>query len=323
LMAGLLVLLTLVSYWPALHFGFILDDDEHLTRNPHLSDLAGLVSLWTTPAARVCPLVLTSFWVQRALWGLAPWPYHLVNILMHAAGGLVLWQVLRALKVRGAWLGAALWVLHPVAVESVAWITELKNTQSGLFYLPPIWFFVKWRQAVFHRPREERWAVERFYALALLWGLLAMASKSSTVILPLVLGLRAWWLEGHVGWRTGVRLVPFFLFSAAAGAVSLWTQRLEGALDPDYARSVLERLLVAGKVVWFYLGKLAWPHPLVFIYTRWDIDPSRAASYLPLAAAGGHFVGIVVEAQGLGAGRVLCVDLLSDRLAARAGFAVL
>ena len=160
LMAVLLVLLTVAFYWPALHNGFIWDDEELLTKNPHLHDLTGLVSLWTTSAARICPLVLTSFWVQRALWGLVPWPYHLVNILMHAASGLALWQVLRTLNVRGAWVGAALWVLHPVAVESVAWITELKNTQSALFYLLSIWFFVKWRQAAFWRPQKESWRLK-------------------------------------------------------------------------------------------------------------------------------------------------------------------
>ena len=286
LLAALLVLLTMACYWPALHNGFIWDDDRHLTTNPHLRDLAGLVSLWTTSAARICPLVLTTFWVELALWGLVAWPYHLVNILMHAASGLVLWQVLRALNVRGAWFGAALWLLHPVAVESVVWITELKNTQSALFYLLSIWCFVKWRQAIHQRPPPETWAAEKYYALALLSGALAMASKSSTVILPLVLGLCAWWMEGRWSWRVGARLAPFFVFSGVAAAVSMWTQRLEGALDVAYARGGLERLVTAGKVVWFYLGKLAWPHPLVFIYPRWEIDASRAWSYLPLAAFG-------------------------------------
>ncbi len=300
LMAVLLVLGTIAVYWPALHNGFIWDDPEHLTKNPHLHDLAGLVSLWTTPAARICPLVLTSFWVQRALWGLVPWPYHLVNILMHAASGLALWQVLRALQVRGAWLGAALWVLHPVAVESVAWITELKNTQSALFYLLSIWLFVKWRQAALWRPQQETWALEGFYALALLCGVLAMASKSSTVILPLVLGLCAWWVEGRWGWRTVARLGPFFLCSALAGAVSMWTQRLEGALDAAYARSGPERLVTAGKVVWFYLGKLAWPHPLVFVYPRWEIDASQAESYLPLAAVGVTLLVLWSKRKGWG-----------------------
>ncbi len=299
-MALLLVLLTIASYWPALHNGFIWDDDAHLTNNPHLRDLAGLVSLWTTSAARICPLVLTSFWVQKALWGLVPWPYHLVNILLHAASGLVLWQVLRALRVRGAWLGAALWVLHPVAVESVAWITELKNTQSALFYLLAIWCFVQWRQGSLGGPRPGTWKVEKFYALALLCGALGMASKSSTVVLPLVLGLCAWWVEGRWNWRTGVRLAPFFAFSAVAAALSLWTQGLEGALDADYARSGPERLVTAGKVVWFYLGKLAWPHPLVFIYPRWKIEASQAGSYLPLTAAGATVLVLWWKRKGWG-----------------------
>jgi len=284
--AGVLVIVTLVAYGHALHNGFIWDDDRHLTNNPHLHDLAGLVSLWTTSAARICPLVQTSFWMQLRLWGPVPWPYHLFSVLMHAASGLVLWQVLRAMKVPGAWLGAALWLLHPVAVESVAWITELKNTQSALFYLLSIWFFLKWRQAALCRPRTEGWDVEKLYVLALLCGVLAMASKSSTVILPLVLALCAWWVEGRCGWRMVLRLGPFFLFSALAGGLSMWTQRLEGALDPAYARSGLERLATAGKVIWFYLGKLFWPHPLVFIYPRWEIDPSRVGSYVALAAVG-------------------------------------
>jgi protein O-mannosyl-transferase len=299
-MAVLLVLLTLACYWPALANGFIWDDREHLTGNPHLQGLTGLVSLWTTSAARICPLVLTSFWVQRALWGLVPWPYHLVNILMHAASGLALWQVLRALKVRGAWFGAALWVLHPVAVESVAWITELKNTQSALFYLLSIWCFVRWRQAALRRPQQQGWGSEKFYVLALLCGMLAMASKSSTVILPLVLGLCAWWVEGRWGWRLVVRLGPFFLCSALAGAVSMWTQRLEGALDPAYARSGPERLVTAGKVVWFYLGKLIWPHPLVFVYPRWEIAASQARSYVPLAAVGVMSLFLWWQRKGLG-----------------------
>jgi tetratricopeptide (TPR) repeat protein len=300
LLATLLVLLTIAFYWPALHNDFIWDDDAHLTNNPHLRGWAGLVSLWTTSAARICPLVQTSFWVQRALWGLVPWPYHLVNILMHAASGVALWQALRALKVRGAWLGAALWVLHPVGVESVAWITELKNTQSAFFYLLSIWFFVQWCQAVVQRPPEESWAAEKFYWLALLCGVLAMTSKSSTVILPLALGLCAWWVEGRWGWRMAARLGPFFVCSALAGALSVWTQRLEGTLGPEYARSGPERLVTAGKVVWFYLGKLIWPHPLVFVYPRWEIDASHAGSYLPLAAVGVTTVVLWLKRQGWG-----------------------
>ena len=184
-----------------------------------------------------------------------------------------------------------------MAVESVAWITEMKNTQSALFYLLSIWYFVRWRQAALWHPRKETWAVEKLYALALLCGFLAMASKSSTVILPLVLGLCAWWVEGRCGWRTVARLMPFFVFSAVAAAVSMWTQKLEGALEAAYARSGPERLVTAGKVVWFYLGKLARPHPLVFIYPRWEIEASRAGSYLPLAAVGGTLLVLALQTR--------------------------
>ena len=105
---------------------------------------AGWKNIWTTKAADISPLTFTTFWVEHALWGLAPLPYHLVNVLLHGACAVLLWRVLRSLRVPGAWLGAALWALHPVEVESVAWITEMKNTQSGLFFLLSILFFVRW-----------------------------------------------------------------------------------------------------------------------------------------------------------------------------------
>src|ERR1700678_3949151 len=186
LLGGLLVIATLIAYQKVWHAGFIWDDDRHLTTNPCIVGPLGLKEIWTTSAARICPLVLTTFWVEHALWGLEPLPYHLVNVLLHGACAVVLWRVLRSLQVPGAWLGAALWTLHPVQVESVAWITEMKNTESGLFFLLSIFFFVKWLRA---RGVDERTGGGWNYALTLLFAALAMASKSSTVILPVVLCL--------------------------------------------------------------------------------------------------------------------------------------
>src|ERR1700685_3093608 len=143
--ALLLVLATLAAYQHVWSAGFIWDDEMHLTQNPVIVGPLGLSDIWTTPAARYFPLVLTTFWMEHSAWGLDPLPYHVVNVLLHAACALVLWRVLGGLRVRGALLGAALWALHPVQVESVAWITELKNTQSCLFYLLAILFFLKWR----------------------------------------------------------------------------------------------------------------------------------------------------------------------------------
>jgi protein O-mannosyl-transferase len=277
----ILALAVILVYQPVWYAGFIWDDDAHVTANPCIVGPLGLKEIWTTSAAMICPLVLTTFWVEHALWGLAPLPYHLVNVLMHGACAILLWRVLRSLQVPGAWLGAALWALHPVQVESVAWITEMKNTQSGLFYLLTILFFVRWLRTG-ENPKKGDWN----YALTLLFAALAMASKSSTVILPVVLCLCAWWVEGRWQWRNLVRVAPLFLMAIAAGAVSLWTQGLHPGpgVDPQLVQTWPGRLGAAGHAVWFYLDKLIWPHPLITIYPLWKVDAGQPLSYLPLLA---------------------------------------
>ena len=279
----LLVAATFVAYWPALHGKFIWDDDFHLTKNPCIIGPIGFKGIWTSSAAVYYPLVLTSFWVEHALWGLDPLPYHLVNIAMHTACAVLLWQVLLRLNVRAAWLGAALWALHPVQAESVAWITELKNTQSCFFYLLTILFFLKWQTS--GGPDGQN-RPEGHYMLALLCAVLAITSKASTVMLPVVLGLCWWWMDGRWRWRNLVRLIPFLLVSAVASGWTIWEQKNHsGALGPEWAQSWPERAVIAGKVIWFYLGKLLWPHPLIFIYPRWTIDASQFVAYLPVLAA--------------------------------------
>ena len=281
---GLIIFLVLLAYLPAMHGGFIWDDDSHLTANPCIVGPLGFKAIWTSSAATYYPLVLTSFWVQHAIWGLNPLPYHLVNIAMHAACAVLVWLVLRCLKVPGAWFGAALWGLHPVQTESVAWIAELKNTQSCLFYLLAIRFFLKWRAAATIAGRK---GTDWDYALALLCAVLAILSKASTVMLPVVLGLVWWWSDGGWRWRNLFRLAPFFIISAAASGWTIWEQQFHsGAVGLDWSQSRPERLVIAGKAVWFYLGKLLWPHPLIFIYPRWGIDASRPTAYLPVLALG-------------------------------------
>ena len=280
----ILILSVILTYTPVWQAGFIWDDDAHLTANPCIVGPLGLKEIWTTSAADICPLTLTTFWVEHALWGLGPLPYHLVNVLMHGACAVLLWRVLRSLRVQGAWLGAALWALHPVGVESVAWITEMKNTESGLFFLLSILFFVRWLRS---RDLDGRAGVGWNYTLTLIFAVLAMASKSSTVILPVVLCLCAWWMEGRWRWRNVARVLPIFLMSIAASALSIWTQGLalaQAVTDPQRVRAWPERLATAGDAVWFYLGKLLWPHPLITIYPRWQIDTTQWVSYLPLLA---------------------------------------
>jgi len=280
---GLLLLVAVILvYQPVGQAGFIWDDDRLITANPCVVGPLGLKEIWTTGAADICPLTLTLFWVEHTLWGLWPLPYHVVNVLLHGACAVVLWRVLRNLQIPGAWLGATLWALHPVEVESVAWISEMKNTLSGLFFLLAILFFVKGLKTGDAKDRNVgRWNNE----WTMLCAALAMTSKSSTVILPGVLCLCAWWVEGRWHGRNLVKIGPVFVMSIMMSSLSIWTQKLQGFTgNMDRLRSWPERLATAGDAVWFYLGKLLWPHPLITVYPRWEINAGHWPSYLPLLA---------------------------------------
>ena len=296
--ALVLIAFVFVAYSQAFRAGFIWDDESHLTRNPCVVGPLGLREIWTSTQAVYYPLVLTTFWVLHKLFGLSPLPYHLLNVLLHAASAILLWRVLQLLQVRGAWLGAALWALHPVMVQSVAWVTELKNTQSCLFYLLSILFFLKWEDEM--RSASKLPAALTGYrrspvafALSFLFFLLATLSKSSVVMLPFVLALCIWWMRGRFRWRDALALVPFMLVSALASAWTIWEQKFHArAVGPDWAQTFPERCIIAGRAIWFYLGKLLWPHPLIFIYPRWEVDPSKFIAYLPLLLAIAGLVGL-------------------------------
>ncbi|HUB68292.1 MAG TPA: tetratricopeptide repeat protein [Candidatus Methylacidiphilales bacterium] len=277
----ILMLAVILIYTPVWQAGYLWDDDINITANPCIVGPLGLKEIWSTRAADICPLAFTTFWLEHALWGVAPLPYHLVNVLLHGICAVLLWRVLTDLKIPGAWLGAALWALHPVQVESVAWITEMKNTESGLFFLLSVRFFTRYIETEDHHGQTDRWN----YVWALLFAALAMASKSSTVILPGVFCLCAWWVEGRWQWRNLVKVSPVALMAIFPSALTLWTQKLGGGNDPQWTRTWPERLVTMGYEIWFYLGKLLWPYPVMAIYPRWQIDAGQWFSYLPLAVA--------------------------------------
>ena len=274
----LLIVGALLAYLPVWHAGYVWDDDNHLTQNPCIVGPLGFREIWTTAYADVSPLTRSTFWLEHKLWGLAPMPYHVVNVLLHAACAIVLWRVLRALLIPGAWLGAALWELHPVSAESVAWVSEMKNTESGLFFLLSIFFFVKWVRQSFETPRS----FNRAYVLTLVFAALAMACKSSTVVLPAVFVLCAWWIEKKWHGRSLGAVVPTLFMTLASSALTIGTQHAALATDigTQWVRAWPERIAAAGDAVWFYLFKLLWPHPLMAVYPRWQIDDRQAASYL-------------------------------------------
>ena len=287
----LLIALVFLAYAPVFGAGFVWDDESHLTQNPCIVGPLGLKEIWTSTRAVYYPLVLTTFWVLHKFVGLNPLPYHILNVLMHAGSAVLLWRLLRQLGVRGAWLGAALWALHPVMVQSVAWVTELKNTQSCLFYLLSIFCFLNWEEHSQIRKSPIKSAL--LFSLSLACFVLATLSKPSVVMLPIVIALCVWWRRGRIGWKDGVPLAPFLLISAFASAWTIWEQKFHAsAVGPEWAQTWPERLIIAGRAIWFYLGKLAWPHPLIFIYPRWEIHSSQWMAYLPLLAA---TLGLIVS----------------------------
>ena len=286
--ALLLSALVFIAYNQVFRAGFIWDDESHLTRNPCVIGPLGLKEIWTSAQAVYYPLVLTTFWALHKSVGLNPLPYHALNVLLHAASAILLWRVLRLLQVRGAWLGAALWALHPVMVQSVAWVTELKNTQSCLFYLLSILFFLKWEKqgeaasGPLPQRRTRRPPLIGFRFIAALFHL-ATLSKPSVVMLPFVLALCIWWMRGKIRWRDTLAVAPFAVISALASAWTIWEQKFHArAVGPDWAQTLPERFIIAGRAIWFYLSKLIWPHPLIFIYPRWDIDSSKARCLSPV-----------------------------------------
>ena len=280
LLIPVLVAVVFVAYARVIQCGFIWDDEAHLTQNPCVIGPLGLKEIWTTTRAVYYPLVLTTFWALHKLVGLAPWAYHALNIVLHAASAVLLWRVLRQLGVRAAFLGATLWALHPVMVQSVAWVTELKNTQSGFFYLLSIFWFLKFDSRENEHGRCWRWV------FSLLFFTFAILSKPSTVMLPIVLALCLWWRKQCIRPSEIAALVPFVLLSALASAWTVWEQKFHaGAIGIEWAQTPLQRVIIAGRAIWFYVGKLVWPDPLVFIYPRWRIDSSQLTAYVPVVAA--------------------------------------
>ncbi len=271
---------TLVAYGPALTGDFLWDDAGHVTR-PDLRSWAGLLRIWFEVGAtqQYYPLLHSAFWVEHRIWGDATLGYHVINVVWHATSACLLVGVLRRLAVPGALLAGLIFALHPVAVESVAWIAEQKNTLSTVFYLAAARAWLRFEDE--RRPGR--------YAVATLWFVAALLTKTVTATLPAALLVVAWWRRGRVSWRDDVvPLLPWLVLGVAAGAGTAWLEATQiGAAGDDYALGAVERALLAGRVAWFYLGKLVWPADLTFFYPRWRIDATAVWQWsFPVATAG-------------------------------------
>jgi len=302
---ALIFLVTLLAYWPALSGGFIWDDNGHVTRTD-LRDFTGLFRIWFELGAtqQYYPVLHSAFWLEHVLWGDSTLGYHLLNVLLHATAACLFGALLRRLfegkaspsaglrafdpgtmaagherrrDAGVAWFAALLFALHPVCVESVAWISEQKNTLSLVFYLCAALAYLRFTDQ--HRATS--------YLLATGLFSLALLTKTVTASLPAALLVVFWWQRGRLEWRRDVvPLLPWFALSAVSGLVTAHFEReLIGAQGADFALNWVQRGLLAGRVFWFYLAKLAWPADLIFIYPRWTVDASVWGQWLFPGAA--------------------------------------
>ena len=263
------------------------------------------------------PLAFTSFWIEYRLWGADPLGYHLVNLALHAVSAVLLWRVLQALGVPGAWFAAALFALHPVHVESVAWISERKNVLSGAFYLASALAYLRYAG----EPRRGERRARRLYAASLALFLCALLAKTVSCTLPAALLLALWWKHGRVDRRDLLALAPFFALGIGLGLATVWLERhAVGASGAAWNLSWIDRCLIAGRALWFYLGKLVWPEPLIFIYPRWRIDAGAAWQYLYPVAALGVVAGLWLLRGRLGRGPLASALFFAGTLLPALGF---
>jgi Flp pilus assembly protein TadD len=275
---GLLLLAaTLFAYAPAWNGQPLFDDDKHMTR-PDLRSATGLLRIWTQPGATVqyYPIVYTVYWLEHFLFGDSAPGHHLLNILLHFFSALLIVRILQRLGIPGAWLAGGIFALHPVMVESVAWISEMKNTLSGVFCLAAALTYLKFD--------GER--TRKHYTAAFFLFLLGLLAKSAIITLPAALLVVFWWKRGSIAWKRDVLpLLPFFALGIISGLFTIWVERrFIGAEGSEFNLAFIDRCLIAGRAIWFYLSKLLWPANLVFIYPRWNIDAFAAWQYLFPAA---------------------------------------
>ncbi|HEX9792759.1 MAG TPA: tetratricopeptide repeat protein, partial [Planctomycetota bacterium] len=299
----------------------------------------GLGQIWTNPerSPQWYPLVFTTFWVENQLWGKSPAGYHLVNLLLHALSAVLIWRLLHGLRLPGAWFAAALFAVHPVMVESVAWVTERKNVLSLALALAAAHLFFIWLRRLgdprdlaalgsAETPARTR-APERGRAALALAGcfvcfVLALFSKTVVAALPPALLLLLWWRGARLFSLRA--LLPLLGMFAAGVAMGLFTaeQELEKvrATGVWFEHGFVERLLVAGRAVWFYLYKLLLPFDLQFLYPRWKPDPASILQWLfPVAAV--VFVGSLwALRKRLGRGPLVAVLIFGGTLFPALGF---
>jgi tetratricopeptide (TPR) repeat protein len=288
---ALLSMATFICYTPCLNGQFVWDDDAwtlHLEKI--LRDASGLAAIWTnlTALQQYYPLTATTFWIDYQLWGFWTLPYHIENLLLHLFAALLFWKLLKRLEMRGAWWACAVLALHPMMVESVGWITERKNVLSLALFLAALLSYARFANDWQVEPNSiqtkagdtrRKWPA---YVAALILFLAAYLAKATAFSFPAVLLLICWWKRGRLKLvRDVAPTLPFFAIAIGLGGLTSWLERTHvGASGPDWNLSIAERCLIAGRALWFYVGKLLWPTELCFIYPRWQINAHAVSQWV-------------------------------------------
>jgi Tfp pilus assembly protein PilF len=352
--AAVIIIATLIAYIPAMRAGFVWDDDDYVTNNGLLTSWDGLQRIWFDvlphpteyDLPQYYPMTHTSFWVEYRIWGLNPVGYHVVNVCLHIINALLVWLLLRKLGVPGAWLAATLFALHPINVESVAWIAERKNVLSLMFFLSSLYVYLRYAGIIQVEPQLAAAAEtpeqdlvwfrlpddpQRLYALAIILFFCALFTKTVAYSMPLVALMIIFWKRGgRVTARDALSLLPMLIAGMLMGLLTSYMEKYSvgTALRPKefhYGDTALldfaGRCIIAGKAIWFYLSKLAVPVNLRFNYNRWPIDPTSAAQYLaPLGVLAVLGVVLAMRKRLGGWGTIVAVLIFLGTLFPALGF---
>ncbi len=298
-LVGLIVLAVCIVYVPVMDGKYIWDDDLYLTANPLIKASDGWQQVWyDKQQVTYYPLTSEAFWIGWRLWGNDAGSFHLMNILLHALSAVLVWRVLRRLKAPGAYVAALIWAVHPVGVETVAWVSELKNILPMIFSLLVL-------LAYLHFDDTGKW---QWYALSLLAFLAALLSKTAVVALPLTLPLLMWWRHGRIGWKDLLRVLPYLPLALLLGLVTMWFEQSYGARDVAvHPEALASRIAASGWIVWFYLCKIVWPVGLNLIYPRWQVSGNGLLAFVPLTLLVAAFVVMFICRKRWGAGPLVAL----------------
>ncbi len=323
LRAAALAALVIAVYGPTFANGYISDDEIYIRGIHDLRSLAGLRDIWFRIGAipQYYPLVHTSFWLEYRIWGLDPLGFHAMNVALHASVSILVWQLLLRLRVPGAWFAAALFAVHPVHVETVAWASERKNLYAAAFALGSILAYLRFAPADAVPEDARAFHATRFYVVSLLLYVAALLSKTVVVTTPAVLLVLRWWKTGRIGARDVRPLLPFIAIGVPLSLLTVWIERVHvGASGAAWELAPAGRVLVAGRAVWFYLGKLFWPHPLGFVYPRWTLDPHSAFQWAFPATLALLGLGLFALRSRIGRGPLAALLLFVGILVPALGF---